>query len=385
MSTLNASTAALSQQTAPVKGRRKSAFRIRPFSVAVYAGVFMLVITLVSLGYHEPKKSSVIASQANVSTPIQVEKTAVDDVVATSVAADVAQLANLPIATSVSNLAVSIQTKSEYIQTDTISITKPQIIESTVSNRKVVIYTVKDGDTIDSLAAKFKISKQTIKWANNMTADKINVGDTLKILPVDGVLYTVKSGDTFEELSKKYGVDQTRIITNNDLEVSGLVANNEIILPDANLPYDERPGYVAPITYNFYYSGYGTGFGGRTWYIKTGTPGYAGNTYYQGNCTRYAYDRRIELGLLVSSGWGHAYTWAANAAAAGLTVDHVPSVGAIMQNVGGYGHVAVVEAILDNGDLSISEMNAYVPGGGWNIVSGRIIPAGNVTQYMFIH
>lgn len=388
MSTPDASTAALTQ-SAPVKNRRKSALKIKPSSVAVYIGVFALVITLVSVGYHEPKKSSVVINTTTVNTTVQIEQTAVSDVVATSVAADVAQVANLPIANSVSNLAVSAQTKSEYIQTDTVSVTKPQIIESTVANRSVIMYTVKDGDTIDTLAAQFKISKQTIKWANNMTADTINVGDTLKILPIDGVLYTVKNGDTAEDLAKKYGGNSARIITYNDLDVSGLQPNTEIILPNADLPYDERPGYVAPAPVAVdYYSGVGTGFGGKTWNIGYGTgpcPQYA-----YGNCTCYAYNRRVQLGLPVGGAngipqWGNAYTWAANAAASGLTVDHVPGVGAIIQNVGGLGHVAIVEAILDNGDLSISEMNAYVPGGGWNIVSGRIVPVGNVSQYMFIH
>jgi len=56
-----------------------------------------------------------------------------------------------------------------------------------------------------------------------------------------------------------------------------------------------------------------------------------------------------------------------------------------MQNGGWLGHVSIVESILANGDLSISEMNASVPGGGFNIVSGRIIPASVVGQYVFIH
>jgi surface antigen len=56
-----------------------------------------------------------------------------------------------------------------------------------------------------------------------------------------------------------------------------------------------------------------------------------------------------------------------------------------MQNDGGVGHVAIVEKILPNNDLSISEMNAYVPGGGWNVVSGRIVSAAVAGQYLYIH
>lgn len=362
--------------------------------MVVYVGFFALVVSLVSVGYHEPKKVSTVANTA-ISSDVLVDKTSVDDVVETAVAADVAQVANLPIANMISNLAVSTQTKSEYMQIDTTNIVKPQIIESTIPNRSVIMHDVKEGETIDTLTAKYGISKQTIKWANNKTSDSIGVGEVLKILPIDGVLYTVKSGDTAESIAKRYDVDQTRVILYNDLEESGLQPNTEIILPSGNLPYDERPGYVAPVPVLVnYYSGTGTGFGGRTWYIASGTgpcPKYA-----YGNCTCYAYNRRVQLGLQVGGAnglpqWGHAAEWAYNAAkpidqgGGGLVVDHTPSVGAVMQNVGGYGHVAIVEAILENGDISISEMNAYVPGGGWNIVSGRIVPAGNAGQYMYIH
>jgi surface antigen len=52
---------------------------------------------------------------------------------------------------------------------------------------------------------------------------------------------------------------------------------------------------------------------------------------------------------------------------------------------GWYGHVAIIESIAANGDLTISEMNAYVSGGGYNIVSGRTVLAGNAGQYLYIH
>jgi len=93
----------------------------------------------------------------------------------------------------------------------------------------------------------------------------------------------------------------------------------------------------------------------------------------------------MELGLPVGSHWGNASSWDDYARQDGLVVNRTPSVGAIIQNDGYLGHVAIVESILANGDLSISEMNAYVSGGGYNIVSGRTVIAGNVGQYTYIH
>ena len=363
--------------------------KIKPSTIAVYVSVFAVVVMMVSVGYHEPKTTTaVVANATSVEAPVQTDKTSVDDVVATTVAAGVAQSSNLPIATSVANMAVSAQTQSDFAQSSNVNTTKPQIIEANTTSREIVSYTAKAGDTVGALAAKYGISAQTIKWVNKLTSDAIEDGKVMKILPVDGIVYDVKAGDTIDSIATKYGVDKTQLTVYNDLDVSGLLPNTSIILPGANLPENERPGYVAPApvvtvqqTTN-YYAGSGAGFGGNTWRIAVGTPD---GPYAHGNCTLYAYNRRISLGLPVGSNWGNASSWAYNAQKDGLSVNNTPSAGAIMQNGGGYGHVAIVESILPSGDVSISEMNAYVSGGGYNIVSGRIVSAGNASQYLYIH
>lgn len=298
-----------------------------------------------------------------------------------------ASSANLSVAPNVASLAISTQIQSELTQSVASSIVKPHLVGADSGVRSVLNYVVVDGDDIDSIAAKFDVSKQTIKWANDMTSDAISVGSKLKIPPVDGVLYTVKSGDSVKSIAKKYSVDKTRLILYNDLDLGGMKAGDQIILPSGVLPSNERPGYVAPtpVARTVSYSGQGVGFGGRTWYIKTGTSMLSGNTYAHGNCTAYAYDRRVEMGLPVNARWGNAATWAALAMNQGLSVNRTPSVGAIMQNGGGLGHVAIVEKILPNGDVQVSEMNAYVSGGGYNIVSGRTVLAANAGQYLYIH
>ncbi len=371
------------QQT-QTKPHSKKKFKFKPATIAVYVSTFVLVISIVFIGYHEPKASPVVANVASVDSSNRSNGTSVDNVIATNVAANVAQAANLPVAKSVANMAVSAQTKSEFSQTDSTGATKPQLVGSNTTNRSVVSYTAVAGDTVDALVAKFNVSKDTIKWANNLTSDALIAGTVLKILPTDGVLYSVKDGDTIDSIATKYGVDKSRLVLYNDLEVSGLTPNTSIILPSATLPGNERPGYVAPYvatvsTNNYYYAGTGTGFGGKTWRIGVGT---AEGPYAHGNCTLYAYNRRIQLGLPVGTNWGNAGSWAQGARNDGLLVNNSPGAGAIIQD---WGHVAIVESVLPNGDLSISEMNAYVSGGGYNIVSGRIVPAGNVGQYLYIH
>lgn len=308
-------------------------------------------------------------------------------VVATNIASSVADAADLAIAPNVAELAVSTRVQSEYegSSSDSSTISKPVIVEVSSASRAITAYTVQPGDTVASVAAKYGLSESTIKWANNLSKNELAAGSTLQILPRDGVTYVVKNGDTVESIAAKYRSDASVIVSANDLEINGLSSGLKIIIPNGQLPEAERPGYVAPRSSSTYIQGYSAGFGGSTWRIKVGTPMYAGNTYAYGNCTAYAYDRRVELGRPVQARWGNASSWATYARNAGYLVNRTPSVGAIIQNGGGYGHVGIVEKILPNGDIQISEMNARVSGGGFNIVSGRTISASVVGQYMYIH
>ena len=380
---------AVPQQHTATTRRRVSKTRIKSSTIAIYASVFTLLIVVIALGYRSPQQVSSSGASTPVLATIQSSdesEAAVNKVVASSIAANVANSTNLAVAPSVNSLAISTQIESELPSSESSSLNKPQILPVSAASRDITAYVVKEGDTAESVATQFGISKDTVKWANNLTTDTLTVGTSLEILPRNGIVYVVKSGDTIESIAEKYKAKAATIRTYNDLEISGLTTGLKIIIPDGVLPTTERPGYVAPqaVSVASYAVGYSSGFNGSTFRIKIGTPMYAGNTYYTGNCTAYAYDRRVELGLPVSASWGNAATWARAAGATGLRVSNTPTIGAIIQNGGGYGHVAIVEKILPNGDLELSEMNAYVSGGGWNIVSGRILPAANVGQYAYI-
>ncbi len=361
----------------------------------VYGGIFVAIITVVTLGYQAPAQTSSepVASftQAPESTPLVVDSSSVDKLVAIDVALNIAEQTNMPVMNNVVERSVSLGVESALAQTDETAIIKPHIVQPTASSRDIVTYTVKKGDTMKSIANAYGVAEKTIRWANDMSSNNVSIGMKLKIPPVDGLLYTVKSGDTLDKLADKYGANKARIVSYNDLEITGLKNGKKIIIPGGNLPSEERPEYVAPSTNTIlptYTTTYVSGFGGNSWHIKSGTPGYPGNTYALGNCTRYAYDRRIEMGLRVGqSNWGHAAYWSGNARAEGFRVDNTPSVGAIIQGGGlnAYSHVAIVEKIKSNGDVVVSEMNAYVNGGGWNMVNGRTIPANQARSYLYIH
>lgn len=334
---------------------------------------------MVAVGYHAPQLSDGVANATSLGSTNQVPKTSVNELVATKLAANLAETTNLSVAANVANLTISLTAKNELAQTDGAIITKPQILQPTTDSRAVRAYTTKAGETVDSVAAQFGVSRDTVKWANNLTSDALVPGTVLQILPTDGIEYTVKTGDTLQSIAQKYNVDQSRVVLYNDLEVSGITNGAKIILPSGNLPTTERPGYVAPRIATYGYGTSKTGFSGS----YNTDHGAAGNAYAYGYCTWYAYNRRAELGMPIGSFWGDASSWAYAAAASGYTVNRTPGIGAVMQNGGGAGHVAIVESILDNGDIVLSEMNY---GGGWNqIHRGRIVSAGQAALYNYIH
>jgi surface antigen len=383
MGSAHATTAELKQQvfarhkTGLMKGKSIP----KSTTIAAYAGVFLLIMSMVAIGYQPPQKVESVANAADTASRVAAttpSQPSVDQLVATNIAAGIAERAELPIASNVANLSVSLSAESQLAQNDSNVISKPQIIQPTAGSREVKHYTAAAGDTAEKLAQQFGVSSNTIKWANNLTSDAIEVGKQLVIPPVDGVVYTVKAGDTADSIAQKYGADKERIVTFNDLEISGFTPGTTVVLPGATLPETERPGYVAPRNA----ASQGSYNGGYSTINSQIARASAGNRYAFGNCTWYAYERRLQLGRPVGSFWGNAATWAMYARAAGYVVDNSPEVGAVMQNGGGYGHVAIVESVNSDGSITVSEMN-YA--GNFNRVTSRTVGAGTAAGFTYIH
>ena len=332
--------------------------------------VVAFIIVIVAIGYRAP----VEATQSGTASILEQDQPSVDQVAAADVAASVAQSTDMLVRANVSSLAIDLNNKTDLAQTDNSFISKPQILSQSTGRKGVTSYVTKDGDNVKSVAAAFGISEDTVRWANNLTSDNLKPGTKLTIPSITGVLHTVKAGDDAAKLASKYQADKERIITFNDLELTGLNAGQQIIIPDGILPANERPGYVAPAS--SYSSASAT--------TSINSTFVAGNGYAYGYCTYYAYNRRAQLGRPIGGNWGNAVSWAAMARAQGFRVDNTPEAGAVIQNGGGwggYGHVGIVEHVNGDGSLTVSDMN-YV---GWNIISTRTVSASSVGSYNYIH
>lgn len=125
--------------------------------------------------------------------------------------------------------------------------TEDQSTSTVVSDKlrdKVIEYTVTEGDTIGTIAEKFGVSTDTLRWQNDLkTKDSIKVGQTLQVLPVTGVAHRVKKGDTVYSISKYYDTSAQAIVDfpynsfAND-ETFELAIGQIIVVPDGIKPSD---------------------------------------------------------------------------------------------------------------------------------------------------
>ena len=303
-------------------------------------------------------------------------KVSVDQLSELYMVADLSDILGLASASDVASNFVVTTSMYDAGQTSSGKLEKPNITNLPV-NRKVIEYHVVDGDSMDSIAAKFKVTTDQIRWSNGLKNTDISVGDTLYIPSVPGIVYTVKEGESIEEIASRYGSNATEIIALNDLEVSGVSEGMKIIIKGGELPETERPEYVPPVrTYTYTYLG---STAGRMNLSVVGYMYGLGGPYVAGQCTQYAWYRRQDL----PSNLGNARDWARNAAAAGYAVDNTPAPGAVFQSSSGwYGHVGYVEYQNADGSWHVSEMNYnYRP----FMVVESDLPASSAANLNYIH
>lgn len=134
--------------------------------------------------------------------------------------------------------------------------TESQGMQTLISDKvrdKIISYTVQPGDTVSSIAAKFGISVDTIRWQNDLTSqDDIKIGETLQILPVTGISHKVQKGDTVYSIAKRYDAVPQAIVDFpynsfvND-ETFELAIGQVVIVPDGVMPTEAPWSAVARV------------------------------------------------------------------------------------------------------------------------------------------
>jgi murein DD-endopeptidase MepM/ murein hydrolase activator NlpD len=95
-------------------------------------------------------------------------------------------------------------------------------------------YTVKDGDSLWSIANSFNLDINTLFGCNTMKdPNYLRVGTVLRIPNQDGIFYKVAKGDTLAEIAKKHGTQTEQIVKANGMDAGSLKDGEEIFLPGA--------------------------------------------------------------------------------------------------------------------------------------------------------
>ena len=113
--------------------------------------------------------------------------------------------------------------------------------------RPITEYTLSPDDSLWSLANFFGVSPEAIAFANGISDPwHLQVGRQIMIPPLEGALYTVAAGDTVESVAARFKVDPEVIRTYNRLyfEPEHFAPGQLIFVQDAALPRlpEEVPG-----------------------------------------------------------------------------------------------------------------------------------------------
>ena len=229
----------------------------------------------------------------------------------------------------------------------------------------IVEYEVKTWESVALVSEKFKVSKETIYWANDLEEwATVKPGDKLKVPPVSGMIHTVASGDTISSIAQKYSIDESKILAQNLMNSNDTLSKGKtLIVPGAVKP-KPKPVVVAP-TYARSTSSSSSGWysfaaAAQSEYVNTAgryklTPKPSYHTFYWGNCTWYVAKYKSV------NWWGNANAWLRNARAKGHPTGNTPTLGSIVVFNGRgynprYGHVAIVMDVKSD-HLIISDMN----------------------------
>ena len=163
-----------------------------------YAAAFALIFALMHFGSRptdEAIRTPIAANFGNADFKITP-----DQVTETYIVANIASSVSLPSTSTINENYITVNTLYKTTgTTDTSSsqiIDKPSIIDTSGYTRGVIKHTVKKGESIASIIAKYGLSNVTktqVRWSNGLKTESIKVGSTLYLPSVSGIVYKVKT------------------------------------------------------------------------------------------------------------------------------------------------------------------------------------------------
>ncbi len=257
---------------------------------------------------------------------------------------------------------VRVDTQSDDVAAEQV-ITTPALAEKKRAPQ-IVRYTVETGDTLAKIWAKYNVSVDAIRWANDISLDTLRPGMVIKVPPTSGVVHIVKKWDTLWAIAAKYNISGSDISSYNALgEKATLRIGQELMIPWAQkiatpttvakttpaktlTPVPQTKPSTKPVTVD-------STTGLKSSYAVVYTGKWRG--FVAGNCTWYVAQNKTVT-------WrGNANAWMKNARAQGVPTGYKPVPGSIIQFSGrgysrAYGHVGIVAEVQDD-YIIVKDMN----------------------------
>lgn len=135
--------------------------------------------------------------------------------------------------TSVEILKALNKLESNIIQVDQILKLPTNEVENTTPS-DYIIYTIKKGDNLYSIAKQYNITLDELISFNNQGTTLLTIGEELLIpkkTNVEDISYVVKPGDTLFNIAKRYNISVDDLKSKNYLENNLLKICETIIIP----------------------------------------------------------------------------------------------------------------------------------------------------------
>ena len=136
---------------------------------------------------------------------------------------------------SANNITVSDLISSNNLTTDTLTVGQKLIIPEGIKQETPSVpstYTVVPGDTLYSIARRFNTTVEELKFLNNLTSNTLMVGEILTI-PGNSLntTYKVKPGDNLYKIARDFNTTVATLKEVNNLVSDILQINQELIIP----------------------------------------------------------------------------------------------------------------------------------------------------------
>lgn len=127
----------------------------------------------------------------------------------------------------------------EYVLDSVTRQANPYTVLPEKGRETLTTYTVEAGDSVFTIAKRYKIEPETVMWANEDllqdNPNELSVGQNLKIPAVDGVIYKWKTNDTIDGIARKFKTTPEKILTwpdnNIDLSNPKIASGTMVMVP----------------------------------------------------------------------------------------------------------------------------------------------------------